>query len=80
MATDFHDRRLASTVGPLIIMALLFVTFKLANRRNKGRNKDSIDKVKQRCMSMILLVSFLIYSSASSTIFQFCLRRTRRRE
>jgi len=66
---DFHDRLLMATIFPIVVLALLVVTFTLAKCRNKG-SEEALEKVRERHMSMVLLVTFLVYSSVSSTIFQ----------
>lgn len=66
---DFHDRLLVSTIGPLIALALLAGTFSVAKRRNRG-SEPALERVRHKHMSMVLLVSFLVYSSVSATIFQ----------
>ena len=66
---DFHDRLLVATILPLAVLLLLLATFTIAKRMNKGSG-ESLEKVRERHMSVILLVSFLVYSSVSSTIFQ----------
>ena len=66
---DFHGRLLVSTIGPLIALALLATTFAVAKRRNDG-STTALQKAGHRHMSMVLLISFLVYSSVSATVFQ----------
>ena len=69
MDVDFHDRLLVSTIGPLVALALLAATFTVATRRNRG-SEPALEIVRHKHMSMVLLISFLVYSSVSATIFQ----------
>ncbi|CAM9458195.1 unnamed protein product [Ectocarpus sp. 8 AP-2014] len=66
---DFHDRLVMSTIGPLLSLALLAVTLNMAKRRNRG-SEAALQKVRHRHVSVALLISFLVYSSVSATIFQ----------
>ncbi|CAM9304988.1 unnamed protein product [Ectocarpus sp. 6 AP-2014] len=66
---DFHDRLLVSTMGPLVVLALLARTYIVAKRRNCV-SRAALQKVGQKHMSMVLLISFLVYSSVSTTVFQ----------
>ena len=66
---DFHDRLLVSTIGPLVALALLAATFTVARHRNRG-SETALERVRHKHMSMVLLISFLVYSSVSATVFQ----------
>lgn len=66
---DFHERLLASTIAPLVGMAILGVTYAVATRRNRG-SKHALSNVRQKHLSMVLLLTFVVYSSVSSTLFQ----------
>ncbi|CAN0353583.1 unnamed protein product [Ectocarpus sp. 6 AP-2014] len=66
---DFHGRLLVSTIGPLVALALLVMTYTVAKRRNYG-SEVALQRVGQKHMSMILLISFLVYSSVSAMVFQ----------
>lgn len=67
--TDFHARLVISTLGPLIALGALGVTFQVAARRNRG-SEEALQAVRRQHFSMALLVTFLIYSSVSSTVFR----------
>lgn len=69
MDVDFHDRLLVSTTGPLVALALLAATFAVARHRNRG-SETALERVRHKHMSMVLLISFLVYSSVSATVFQ----------
>lgn len=67
--TDFHDRLIISTLGPLVALCALRVSFQVATRRNRG-SEEALQAVRRKHFSMALLVTFLIYSSVSSTVFR----------
>lgn len=69
VGVDFHGRLLVSTIGPLVASSLLAGTYTVAKRRNYG-SEAALQKVGQKHMSMVLLISFLVYSSVSETVFQ----------
>lgn len=66
---DFHDRLVVSTIGPLVALALLAGTYTVAKHRNCG-SEAALQNVGQKHVSMVLLISFLVYSSVSATLFQ----------
>ncbi|CAN0196399.1 unnamed protein product [Ectocarpus sp. 12 AP-2014] len=66
---DFHDRVVTSTVGPLVALAILGLTYIVARCRNRSCDQ-ALQKVRWKHVSMALWVSFLVYSPVSSTIFQ----------
>lgn len=66
---DFHDRLLISTIGPVIIMALLGVTYAIAVRRNRG-SQGALEAIRHKHVFVVLLVTFLVYSNVSSVVFQ----------
>lgn len=66
---DFHDRLLISTLGPLLALCALGVCFQVAARRNHG-SQEALQAVRRKHFSMALLVTFLVYSSVSSTVFR----------
>lgn len=66
---DFHDNFLASTMGPIIVMVILGATYLAASCRNRGSD-DAIARVNRKHVSAVLLVTFLVYSSVSSTVFR----------
>lgn len=69
VTTDYHDRLLISTLGPLVALAVLAVCFKVATQRNRG-SEDALKSVRRKHFTMALLVTFLVYSSVSSTVFR----------
>ncbi|CAM9202855.1 unnamed protein product [Ectocarpus sp. 8 AP-2014] len=66
---DFHDRVVTSTVGPLVALAILGLTYIVARCRNRSCDQ-ALQKVRRKHVSTALWVSFLVYSPVSSTIFQ----------
>ena len=67
---DFHDRLLWTTIAPVVEMALLGGTYTLAIHRNRDAPETALINIRKRHRSMALLVTFLVYSSVSSVIFQ----------
>lgn len=66
---DFHGRLFFSTLGPLVALVILGVTYSLAVSRNRD-SQEAIQRVEQKHVSMALLITFLVYSSVSSTVFR----------
>lgn len=66
---DFHDHLLMSTIGPIIVVGVLGLTYLVALYRNGGSD-EAIAKVNRKHVSAVLLVTFLVYSSVSSTVFR----------
>ena len=69
MKTDFHDRLLISTLGPLGALGALGVCFRVAACRNREA-PEALERIRRKNLSLALLVTFLVYSSVSSTIFR----------
>lgn len=69
VATDFYDRLLLSTIGPLFALAILGFTYFVALKRNSG-SEMATPVVAHKHMSTALFVVFFIYSSVSFNIFQ----------
>ena len=67
--TDFHDRLLISTLGPLAALGGLGVCFRVAVRRYRWA-PEALEGIRRKHISLALLVTFLVYSSVSSTIFR----------
>ena len=77
---DFHDRLLFTTLGPLVALAYLGVTYTFAVGKTIRQSVNPLSyralgagarkRVKRAHMSALILLSFLVYSSASSTVFQ----------
>lgn len=67
--TDFHDQVLFATLGPLVIMATMGGTYITAMRINACWG-DARRVVRRKHVSMVLLLTFLVYSPVSSTLFK----------
>ncbi|CAM9846642.1 unnamed protein product [Sphacelaria rigidula] len=68
---DFHDRLLVNTLGPLVVVGLLGITYRVAMYRSSTAGGGAVaEKIRYRHQTVLLLVTFLIYSSVSSTVFQ----------
>ncbi|CAN0463774.1 unnamed protein product, partial [Scytosiphon promiscuus] len=66
---DFHDRVITSTVGPIAALVILGLTYVVAWFRNRS-NHQGLQKVRRKHVSVALWITFLVYSSVSSTIFK----------
>lgn len=66
----FHQRLLISTSGPLLAMVLLAGTFLHAMRRHGTVCEEAAHIIRWKYLSAVLLLTFLVYSSASATVFQ----------
>lgn len=67
--TNFYHRLLAITILPLFLLGLLVLTYWLAHRRHQ-LHEDRMTEIRQKHFSALILITFLVYSSASSAIFQ----------
>ena len=66
---DFHDRLLFATLGPIIAVVMLGITYSVAAVRNRKLD-GALTNVRQKHVSAALLLAFLVYSSVSSILFQ----------
>lgn len=66
---DFHYRFLMITIGPIIALALLGVTYAIAVARNR-HSHDALRRVRDKHTSMVLWLTLLVYSSTSSAVFR----------
>ena len=66
---DFHDRLLFATLGPIIAVVMLGITYSVAAVRNRKLD-GALTNVRQKHVSLALLLAFLVYSSVSSILFQ----------
>lgn len=67
---DFHDRLLVSTLGPLVVAGFLTLTYRIAMRRNSTADHSVVKKIRYKHLTALLFLTFLVYSSVSSTAFQ----------
>ena len=67
---DFHDRLLASTLWPLAALGLLMVTYTMALRKKSASCETVRETIRNKHLSVVLLLLFLVYSSVSSNVFR----------
>ncbi|CAM9381315.1 unnamed protein product, partial [Laminaria digitata] len=67
---DFHDRLIADTIWPLAVLGILGITYAIALRRNFGSDYSVREKVRNKHLSAVLFLMFLVFSSVSSTVFR----------
>ena len=70
LEVDFHDRLLWTTITPVVIMGLLGVTYFIAANKHRASSETFFRKTRQKHVSTALLITFLVYSSVSSVVFQ----------
>ena len=70
LEVDFHDRMLWTTIAPLVIMSMLGGTYIVAIRKNCGSPENILQNIRLKHVSMALLLTFLVYSTVSSMVFQ----------
>lgn len=68
--TDFYDTLLLTTIGPLVVSGLVLASYVIRRRRCHADDQDRRSRIKHRHATFMYLISFLVYSTASSTIFQ----------
>ena len=66
---DFHDRLLLATIGPIVALMFLAGTYAAASRIHRG-DAEALQCVWNKHVSMVLLLTFFVYASVSSTLFQ----------
>eukprot|EP00903_Cladosiphon_okamuranus_P017291 g15933.t1 len=69
---DFHGRLLLSTVWPLVAVGFLSMTYWIAIRRVGATvDRASVEEmIHRKHQTALLLLTFLVYSSVSSMVFQ----------
>ncbi|CAM9183884.1 unnamed protein product, partial [Ectocarpus sp. 12 AP-2014] len=67
--TNFYDRLLMATIGPVLVLGLLGCTYLVARRRNR-HCEEAVRDVQRRHLSVTLFVMFVIYAAVSYTIFE----------
>lgn len=68
--TDFYDTLLLATIGPLVVSALVLASYAVRRRRCHADDQDRRSRIKHRHATFLYLISFLVYSTASSKLFQ----------
>lgn len=66
---DVHGGLLISTIGPIVAMSLLAIMYTVAVSRHRG-SEEALPNVQHKHLPMVLLVTFLAYSSVGSVLFQ----------
>ena len=66
---NFYDDLLSSTVGPLIVMFVLFCVAIALSWRVRGDAEATLE-IRDRTAAILLLVSYLVFSSVSTKLFQ----------
>ncbi|CAN0083900.1 unnamed protein product, partial [Laminaria digitata] len=64
-----HGRLLIATIGPIIAAMFLGLTYAVAAKASRG-SAESLRLIRHRHISVMLLLTFLVYSSVSSILFQ----------
>ncbi|CAM9147480.1 unnamed protein product, partial [Ectocarpus fasciculatus] len=66
---DFHDRLLVSTIAPIVGLLFLAGVYAAA-ARNSHRSSENLQRVWHKHVSLVLLLTFLVYASVSAVLFQ----------
>ena len=66
---DFHDKLLIVTLGPIVLLSLLGISYATAVSRHCC-SESTLKNIRDKHASMVLLITFLVYSSVSSIVFQ----------
>lgn len=69
MSTDFYDRLLFATLGPVVVVLALGGTYAIS-RLNNGHSDRAMRVVRRKHLSALTFIAFFVYSSVSFTIFQ----------
>ena len=69
IVVDFHVELLAATVRPLMLVALLVLTYTIALHRNRGSER-ALSAVRRKHANGTIVVALLLYSMASSAAFR----------
>ena len=70
LEVDFHDRLLWTTIAPVVALGFLGGTYAVALYKFRGSTQVNQQNIRHKHVSMALLVTFLVYSSVSSVVFQ----------
>ena len=65
----FHGRMLVSTLVPIAVMIMIWGTYTVAVVRH-SESEESLQHIRHKHMSAVILVTFLVYSSVSSAVLQ----------
>ena len=67
---DFHDKLLIVTLGPIVLLALLGISYATTAVSRPCCSENALKNIRDKHVSMVLLITFLVYSSVSSIVFQ----------
>ena len=69
MDYDFYDRLKLTTIGPIVTIGLVGISYVIAVHRNKA-SQSALQIVRQKHASAALLITYFVYSNVSSVVFQ----------
>ena len=69
MDVDFHVELVAATVGPLLLVASLGLTYTIALHRNRGSER-ALSAVQRKHANATIVIALLLYSMTSSAVFR----------
>lgn len=69
VTVDYHDRLLLSTILPIVVIIVLGGTYAVTISWHRG-SEQARHNIRRKHMSIVLLVTFLVYASVSSLAFQ----------
>ena len=69
MDVDFHVELVAATVGPLLLVASLGLTYTIALHRNRGSER-ALNAVRRKHANATIMIALFSYSMASSAVFR----------
>ncbi|CAM9433701.1 unnamed protein product, partial [Hapterophycus canaliculatus] len=65
---NFHHRVMISTIGPIVALLFLAGTYGITTANNQGAH-GTLQIIWNKHVSMVLLLTFLVYSSVSAVLF-----------
>ncbi|CAN0034765.1 unnamed protein product, partial [Scytosiphon promiscuus] len=65
---NFHHRLMISTIAPIVALLFLAGTYTVAAAAHRGAH-DNVQIIWNKHVSMVLLLTFFVYSSVSSVLF-----------
>lgn len=68
--TNFYVTLLTMTIGPVVVSVLVLGSWWIRTRSCPTDDTDRLSRINQRHAKFMYLISFLVYSSVSSTVFQ----------
>lgn len=69
ISTNYYNRLLVSTLGPIAVLVVLACTYRVATWRDSGAGSARRAVIWKKHTSIMLLVAFLVYGSVSATVF-----------